>query len=350
MFFFLIFHTSISAHKDLDKKSLTTFFYGAILYIIFRAILNTSERPFILALKEYFWIIVALDIISMIYIYKTILDIRTGGNATSEVHSRILSFFENIADTSMYKTNLEIIDNNQPDNNNIPIPITTTPTCIVNTPTKKAVNFNLDSNTVKTYTKDEPLNSRHKPNNGTGADMLDTANEEDILINEELNSLALDFEQNVKPTNTIISGPNGNLTIPPPSATDKTGLPPPLETKKIGANIAVANYSSDINTDYKKIAEDPSITSTSIADIRKKALTPALETRKHTPPNINTKLNNKNTKYDPDDILNNIDYAKNTSTKQNTPGDNDDKYSAVSSISDIGSVLDFDLSEFADTL
>ena len=129
MFYFLIFHTSISANKELDKKLLTTFLYGCILYIILHAILNSSDRSFIQMIKQYFWFILGLDVVCMLYIYKTIYDKQQeAGQGSQSLLGKLTEFLENLVDTSVYKEQIEI----QPSTGIVssvgnPVPITTTP-------------------------------------------------------------------------------------------------------------------------------------------------------------------------------------------------------------------------------
>ena len=71
MFYFLLSNSSITKIKDPEKKLLTTFLYGSVLYIIFHAILNTSDKQFFQIIKTYYWTILVLDIFTLIFYYKS---------------------------------------------------------------------------------------------------------------------------------------------------------------------------------------------------------------------------------------------------------------------------------------
>ena len=73
MFYFLLFHSSITKTSHIDKKILITALYGSILYIIFHAIVNSSKSTFLVTIKKYFFLILSLDVLSMIYILKNLL-------------------------------------------------------------------------------------------------------------------------------------------------------------------------------------------------------------------------------------------------------------------------------------
>ena len=74
MFYFLIFHTSISASKTLDKKVLTTFLYGSVLYLILHGLIKASEYTFFKYIEKYFWTIIIIDIATLIYLTWDIID------------------------------------------------------------------------------------------------------------------------------------------------------------------------------------------------------------------------------------------------------------------------------------
>lgn len=109
MFYFVIFHSSVSAGKDLDKKTLTTFLYGCVLYIIFHALLSTSERPFFKTIQTYFWVIMAIDIICMLYIYVKLLKPTDDGSSfVGGLKEKVTGLLDNFIDTSMYTNDIEL--------------------------------------------------------------------------------------------------------------------------------------------------------------------------------------------------------------------------------------------------
>ena len=88
MFYFLVFHTSISASKTIDKKILTTFLYGSVLYLILHGLIKTSKYPIFKHLADYFWYCVIIDIATLIYLTWGIIDYP--------------GIFERFIDTSAY--------------------------------------------------------------------------------------------------------------------------------------------------------------------------------------------------------------------------------------------------------
>lgn len=108
MFYFVIFHSSVSSGKDLDKKTLTTFLYGCVLYIIFHALLSTSERPFFKTIQTYFWVIMAIDIICMLYIYIKLLKPSGSGSFVGGLKEKVTGLLDNFIDMSMYTNDIEL--------------------------------------------------------------------------------------------------------------------------------------------------------------------------------------------------------------------------------------------------
>ena len=113
MFYFLLFHSSITKSKDIDKKILITVLYGSILYIIFHAITSSSTKSFLVTIKKYFFLIFTLDVICMIYVLKNFLpqiNVKDKVNNMQNMLSQINLF--GLIDTSFYDNNNEIkIDN-----------------------------------------------------------------------------------------------------------------------------------------------------------------------------------------------------------------------------------------------
>ena len=69
MYYYIIFNSSIIDKNNSNKKYLTTLLYGSIAYIITHAYLTSSSSKVIQKIKDYFWLIVLLDIGSMGYLY-----------------------------------------------------------------------------------------------------------------------------------------------------------------------------------------------------------------------------------------------------------------------------------------
>ena len=113
MFYFLLFHSSITKSKDIDKKILITVLYGSILYIIFHAITSSSTKSFLVTIKKYFFLIFTLDVMCMLYVLKNFLpeiNVKDKVNNMQNILSQINLF--GLIDTSFYDDNNEIkIDN-----------------------------------------------------------------------------------------------------------------------------------------------------------------------------------------------------------------------------------------------
>jgi hypothetical protein len=74
MFYFLIFHTSISASKTIDQKMLATFLYGSVLYLILHGLIKTSKYAIFKHLADYYWYCIIIDIATLVYLTWGIID------------------------------------------------------------------------------------------------------------------------------------------------------------------------------------------------------------------------------------------------------------------------------------
>jgi hypothetical protein len=365
MFYFAIFHSSVSAGKDLDKKTLTTFLYGCVLYIIFHALLSTSERPFFKMIQSYFWIIMAIDIVCMLYIYVKILKPMPSdsGGFVVGLKEKFTGLLDNIIDTSMYSTNIEMPAYHEIDTNH-------------------AVPYN------------------RQPYNHPGTDAAKGILKKSVIINEDHNEVK-EIEAN------IVHEPENSISHPAPQ--DDNGETDDINSQLVQFTDSAMNFNSPeqpmdrkrdllaeramTNLIPAKPAETPkALQSTSIDEIRKR--TTSLNT--NTVKSMNTKsvlanrteltnsqLSALNLNYNPDelvsDVLNRPKFEKGTEPlgvassrlNKNTlqPGTdiwNNKKISgadilnannnikknddSASIASDVGSMLDFDLTEFAQTI
>ena len=100
MFYFLIFHTSISASKTIDKKMLTTFLYGSVLYLILHGLIKTSKYDIFKHLADYYWYCIIIDIATLIYLTWGIIDYQ--------------GILERFIDTSVYSNSGVDNDNQKP--------------------------------------------------------------------------------------------------------------------------------------------------------------------------------------------------------------------------------------------
>jgi hypothetical protein len=374
MFYFLIFHTSISASKDIERKTLITFLYGSVMYIILHAILTSCDNnTFVQIIKKYFWLIIGLDIISMGFVYKTL--INTHGH---NIAAKFMTFFEGLADTSMYTPVPNEID---------PVPeipgssieedeSVSDPAVLVNNNNriklpksilKKNCTIVEDNNQVIQINSNEPVAA--------------TSNNP---LNDELMQLSSEF---ITTSSNTPPATNPAHLLPPPietssvSSSPPNNFPAPIETRKTKSATAAATIARtgtsdiklDINADYNARmmeygsqslqATNPGaspnpIASTSINEIRKKAISAGSQNATDVLMNRDNLTNEDIEKiklnYDPNDVLKLYGYDS-SSNNQNAMQDalnyqqdsSDDKVSMVSSISDLGSAMDIDLSEFA---
>ena len=70
MFYYLIFNSSYTNYDAVDKKIMMTVLYGTISYIITHAVLANSSIKIINSFKNYFWILLILDISIIYYIIQ----------------------------------------------------------------------------------------------------------------------------------------------------------------------------------------------------------------------------------------------------------------------------------------
>lgn len=375
MFYFLIFHTSISANKELDKKLLTTFLYGCILYIILHAILNSSDRSFIQMIKQYFWFILGLDVVCMLYIYKTIYDKQQeAGQGSQSLLGKLTEFLENLVDTSVYKEQIEI----QPSTGIVssvgnPVPITTTPhtnntaqahlgtpLSILKpppTPGRKSVEFDESRDEIREY-EPSPTELELPPDNDTLLNMI----------------------TNPTTTNSVIAPPHNN----------------PGKSASVGSGSELATPIRQIRAQQPSTAaqQPPHLEqATPLTQIRQQVqqqqqppgtITPPVSGKLAPPVATKVKPGDgavRDIKYDPTEFLRDIQYETRLPSEQaippSTPGspltkanlgssgfDNfsgtgmltnggsgdDDRYSTVSKVSDLGSMLDFDMKEFENSI
>lgn len=347
MFYFLIFHTSISASKDLDRKSLTTFLYGSVMYIILHAILSCCDQPFLQVIKRYFWIIVWLDIISMFFVYKTILDTTDTGSVLKD---KLFNILEGLADTSMYSSDPVVNINIGPESLQTHAP---------NTGILKK-NVRIDETSNKVYPIDTVV-TPHIPLSQPEPD-----------INKELAQLAEEFKH---VTDSIVSTGQVN-SLPPPVDTKpvkptQSPFPAPIETRKAASATqgSFVNVDEEYSTRMKeygstsgdKLPSTSPISSTSISEIQKKRITTnsTVEVLQNRDKLTNEDIEKIKLNYDPNDVLKLYGYGNMSDLqgeqitqgrRQPTESENDDLQSMVSGTSDIGSAFDIDLSEFENNL
>ena len=69
MYYYIIYNSSIIDKGDDGKIYLTTLLYGSISYILTHAYLSSSSSKVVQSIKDYFWLVLLLDIGAMAYVY-----------------------------------------------------------------------------------------------------------------------------------------------------------------------------------------------------------------------------------------------------------------------------------------
>ncbi len=317
------------------------------MYIILHAILSSCDQPFLQVIRRYFWIIVGLDIISMFFVYKTILDTTETGSVLKD---KLFNLLEGLADTSMYSANPIV-------NIDIPPAISAAQLDTTSSPSigsgilKKNVRIDEANNQVFQI---EPISAP------TPVPATNKQQPPEPEINKELAQLAEEFQQAPQPVLSAVG-------LPPPIDTKpvkptQSPFPAPLETRKQKSAAADPSKSVNVDAEYSNRMKEygsgtigSPIASTSISDIQKKRIAAnstndILQNRDQL---SNEDIEKIKLNYDPNDVLklygygNMSDLQAGNSTVSN---ENDDMQSMVSGTSDIGSAFDIDLSEFESTL
>jgi len=367
MFYFVIFHSSVSAGKDLDKKTLTTFLYGCVLYIIFHALLSTSDRPFFKTIQSYFWVIMAIDIICMLYIYIKLL--KPSGDSSSFVgglKEKVTGLLDNFIDTSMYTNDIELQSypiNIYPNAEQMTQMAQRQPSGIL----KKSVSIDESMNEVKEIYGPEDINNDNTVNLGYEA----PDNSETDELNNQLAQLTdsimqLNPESITPSTQQNIHRPTGDKTRDLLSERAMTNL---MQTKP--KEVPAALQSTSVDAIRKRA--NSTLASETVKTMNTKSV---LENRTEL---TNSQLGSLSLSYNPDELVSDVlkrpkfekgaepngvassrltketlqpsstiwDNRQQVPNKKNTES-RDDAASVASS--DVGSMLDFDLSEFAQSI
>lgn len=375
MFYFLLSNSSITKIKEPEKKLLTTFLYGSILYIIFHAILNTSSKPFFQIIKTYYWTILALDIFTLLFYYKdTFINLITKDGVVKKMittlGNTLQNIFNNIADTSNYSNEVDFETNN---------------TLVNGNDTFDDVQCTLDN--LKQKTKELENLKNIQFNNEDNTNSFNDSNFNNNTIQDNKSILKkVSFNDNENTSHII-----------------------PNEIKELNNDLQKLNQHNkpQLNTHQPNTQETNNNNSSSIQEIRKKQNINKSNLQSYDNNTLienrnelsNDELENIKLNYNPNDLLNEIEYEteqknellngndfligngnskldnndintikstpisqikKNKNLNQNTTNKNnnlknnsiseDDKQSQISSISDLGSVFDFNLDDFENKL
>ena len=87
MFYYVIYNSTVLNYSE-NNKSLNTFIYGTVLYILLHGLINSYNNQFALYIKSYFWVILSIDIFSIYYMYNYLnQDLENDKNSLKELIS-----------------------------------------------------------------------------------------------------------------------------------------------------------------------------------------------------------------------------------------------------------------------
>jgi hypothetical protein len=107
MFYYVIYNSTV-LNYSLSNKNLNTFIYGTVLYILLHGLINSYNNQFAYYIKSYFWVILAIDIFSIYYMYNYL-----GQDAESESNT-----IKSLLDTFYKKIPTKEEQNDNEDNKN----------------------------------------------------------------------------------------------------------------------------------------------------------------------------------------------------------------------------------------
>lgn len=191
MFYFLVFHTSISASKTIDKKLLITLLYGSIMYLILHGLIKSSKYDFFKYIENYYWTIIIIDIVTLLYLTWNVID--------------YLSIINRFIDTSAYSS-LQV--NNNINNNDNYYPNNTEPSLLdsmsagiesINNNIKPILRTNIHEGSFENYKNPEHTKkvgfTDITENNNTS--IITTAQDMGLSQSTSLEELGLNDDNNV---------------------------------------------------------------------------------------------------------------------------------------------------------
>ncbi len=93
MFYYVIYNSTV-LNYSLSNKNLNTFIYGTVLYILLHGLINSYNNQFAYYIKSYFWVILAIDIFSIYYMYNYLgQDLENDSNS---IKSLLESFYKKV--------------------------------------------------------------------------------------------------------------------------------------------------------------------------------------------------------------------------------------------------------------
>jgi len=345
-------------------------------------------------IKQYFWFILGLDVVCMLYIYKTIYDKQQeAGQGSQSLLGKLTEFMENLVDTSVYKEQIEIQPCTIITPGGNPVPMTTTPHTIQQQQLGNQPSSQTSQTSQTSILKPAPQNPGRK------SVEFDETQDEVREYEPTQPSRQLAPEPELPPDNDTLLSMITNPTHNTPKTTITTGTSAELATpiRQIRAQQPSTANHVPVQPPHLATAPDSSQMGTPLAQIRQQAqqqqqplgTIPPPISGKLLPP-VATKVKSgdgavRDIKYDPSEFLKDIQYETRLPSEQSVPppsspltkanlgssgfdgfggnntnsggfqmlsggGQDDDRYSTVSKVSDLGSMLDFDMKEFENSI
>lgn len=307
--------------------------------------------------------IVGLDIISMFFVYKTILETTETG---SVLRDKLMGMLEGLADTSMYTATPDV--NIDPEVLAAPS-VASAATGILKNTNNTTNNVRIDETKNTVFT----IDTSNPPSSQTSAPPVPTTLNKTLQQQPELNYELAKLAEDFQTTAPVLT--NSSIKTPPPPAIDtkpvkpaSSAFPAPLETRKHksaqGGSAPSVNVDAEYSQRMKEYGSQPTlpssqsatpIASTSISDIQKlrAAANNTTDVLLNRDQLTNEDIEKIKLNYDPNDVLKLYGFGEPSNLQQqsNRGGlDTDDVQSSVSGVSDIGSAFDIDLSEFENSL
>jgi hypothetical protein len=116
MFYYVIYNSTV-LNYSLSNKNLNTFIYGTVLYILLHGLINSYNNQFAYYIKSYFWVILAIDIFSIYYMYNYLgQDLENDSNS---IKSLLESFYKKVPIKANEKNDQENENDHHSKDNNI---------------------------------------------------------------------------------------------------------------------------------------------------------------------------------------------------------------------------------------
>ena len=336
MFYFVIFNSSISKCNNPNKRILTTLLYGSVGYICFHAILSSTDSKFLEILRKYFWSLAILDLIACIYLYNEFCEsLNFQDNIFTKLLNVIATLFEKLLNNSYKVSNIDYEDdfnNLDDDNDNVNDKLQ-------GILKKRRVVIDEDNNDVREYNKNTSINDDTDLAGNNSNKLVKQINKN----NTELDSLNKQLEQ--LQTEHI----NDNKL-----STDINQIRKRTQIQKNKDLVNVNfNYDPSVNLDEQDNLELENFTMDDLNSKNNQHVNTQFESYTNTLSSENVKQNFQKQMEEFNKQKQNILEKELNKKEQNINvaySPNIDTASTVSANTDLGSMLDFDMDDFAKSI